>query len=316
MHEPLISVLLPTYNRASLLPRAIHSVLTQTYQHWELIVWNDGSSDDTEQVLRSVEDERVRYFTGQNHGKPYALNQALAEAKGDWIAFLDDDDEWTEDKLATQLPQLEGNPILGFVFSNFHNVDLTSQSEGDAFEQTVAGLALLTTAEGFGGCRVILSGFLEGICEDNFIGFDTVLARRDLFTDHGTFNELLSSTEDFEFWWRCGLAGVKSAYTEKVLMRRYKYPGSLSSPSVMALTHQLKTLDICKQQAIQQGQSHRVNLLKPRYRNAWQNMIVQQDLKQAIFAFKQSIRYGFRPGALRLLLVAISNHDAEKEKSQ
>ena len=107
----LVSVVLPTHNRAHLLPRAINSVLSQTHDNLELIVVDDGSTDDTYQVAARYEDPRVSLIrlTG-NHGAPYARNVGITMSKGSFIAFLDSDDEWRPVKLEKQVALLLESP--------------------------------------------------------------------------------------------------------------------------------------------------------------------------------------------------------------
>lgn len=110
-NPPLVSVVLPTYNRAGLLPRAMGSVLAQTYRNLELIVADDGSTDETERVVRAVEDQRVRYLRCERNGGPgYARNCGVRIASGAFIAFQDSDDEWLPDKLSRQLELLQAMP--------------------------------------------------------------------------------------------------------------------------------------------------------------------------------------------------------------
>ncbi len=101
---PLVSVILPTYNRASLLVEAMESVLRQTYPHLELIVVDDGSTDDTAQQVHRFADPRIRYLRlDANRGVSHARNRGLQEARGELIAFQDSDDLWAPDKLARQV---------------------------------------------------------------------------------------------------------------------------------------------------------------------------------------------------------------------
>ncbi|GAA1962049.1 glycosyltransferase family 2 protein [Agromyces allii] len=100
----LISVVIPTFNRGHLLDRAIDSVLSQTYRELELIVVDDGSTDDTGVVVERRRDERVSYIRQDNAGAPSARNRGVAVAKGAWIAFLDSDDEWDPELLEAILP--------------------------------------------------------------------------------------------------------------------------------------------------------------------------------------------------------------------
>lgn len=89
----MISIITPTYNRASLIPRMINSVLNQTYEDWELVIIDDGSADNTQEVVSGFNDSRIQYFKKENSGAPHSRNIGVAKAKGEYIIFLDSDDE-------------------------------------------------------------------------------------------------------------------------------------------------------------------------------------------------------------------------------
>ena len=114
----IISVAIPTYNRANLLRHALESVLRQTYHDIDTIVIDDGSTDHTPQVV-SQYGNRVRYFQQPNGGLGVARNAGLAKASGECIAFLDSDDYWFDYKLALQVALLKAIPDVGFLFSEF-----------------------------------------------------------------------------------------------------------------------------------------------------------------------------------------------------
>jgi glycosyltransferase involved in cell wall biosynthesis len=111
--SPKLSVIIPTYNRATLLRKTLESVIAQTFSDYEIIVVDDGSTDRTEEVIAGFLNDspglegRFRYFFQKNQGKPVALNRGLAEARGEWIAFLDSDDLWLPNKIAEQFRTLE-----------------------------------------------------------------------------------------------------------------------------------------------------------------------------------------------------------------
>jgi glycosyltransferase involved in cell wall biosynthesis len=105
--NPKVSVVIPTYNRADKVGNAIKSVLAQTVHDREVIVVDDGSSDDTEKVLAKAFGDRIRYYTQANQGASVARNRGIEEARGEWIAFLDSDDTWEADKLEWQFKALE-----------------------------------------------------------------------------------------------------------------------------------------------------------------------------------------------------------------
>lgn len=113
MSEPRVSVVLPVYNRAELLRVSAGSVLAQSFADLELIIVDDGSSDDVEEVVRSLGDERVRYVRREkNGGVSAARNTGISLARGHYIAFQDSDDEWLLDKLQTQLDVLGTDECL------------------------------------------------------------------------------------------------------------------------------------------------------------------------------------------------------------
>lgn len=92
MQNKLITVITPTYNRASFLKHTLQSVVNQTYPYWEVIVIDDGSTDGTEAMIECIGDTRIRYFYQKNQGASVARNNAFAHSRGEWITYLDSDD--------------------------------------------------------------------------------------------------------------------------------------------------------------------------------------------------------------------------------
>ncbi|MGB7730546.1 MAG: glycosyltransferase family A protein, partial [Candidatus Acidiferrum sp.] len=105
--NPKVSVIIPTYERAEKVQRAIESVLGQTVTDFEVIVVDDGSSDGTGNVLAEKFGDRIRYYAQTNQGVSVTRNRGVQEARGEWVAFLDSDDLWEKDKLESQLDALE-----------------------------------------------------------------------------------------------------------------------------------------------------------------------------------------------------------------
>jgi glycosyltransferase involved in cell wall biosynthesis len=125
MSATLVSVVLPTFNRAKQLARALDSVLAQTYGQFEVLVVDDGSTDETSGVIegRYHDEPRVVYLRQEHAGVAQARNTALERARGDVIAFLDSDDEWRPWKLAFQLECLQRTPEAGMVWTDMDAVD-------------------------------------------------------------------------------------------------------------------------------------------------------------------------------------------------
>ena len=127
MNRPKVSIIIPTYNRAKLLSRAIKSVLDQTFKDFELIIVDDGSTDNTKGVVEEFQkkDSRIKYIWQENSGAPAKpKNTGIRQARGEYVAFLDDDDEWFPKKLEKQIELFEDN--IGFVGCNILIVDQIS----------------------------------------------------------------------------------------------------------------------------------------------------------------------------------------------
>jgi len=112
--SPLISIIIPTYNRANYIAETIESIRQQTYANWELIIVDDGSDDDTSEIVRAIPDKRIRFFKGPHSGMEKARNEGLEKANGELIGFMDSDDLWSPDKLEKQLSVFREHPQIAF----------------------------------------------------------------------------------------------------------------------------------------------------------------------------------------------------------
>jgi len=114
MKNSFISVIVPTYNRADLISETIESILNQTYKNFELIIVDDGSTDNTEEMIRKFKDSRIKYIKTDNWGGPARpRNIGIKKARGEYIAFCDDDDMWDKRKLEKQIPHFQSSKIVG-----------------------------------------------------------------------------------------------------------------------------------------------------------------------------------------------------------
>ncbi|MBO7502640.1 MAG: glycosyltransferase family 2 protein [Paludibacteraceae bacterium] len=126
----LVSVIMPTYNCGRFIRESINSVLTQTYTDWELLIVDDCSTDDTESIVRSYNDSRIRYTRNEeNLGAALTRNKALKNAKGRYIAFLDSDDVWAPEKFKRQIAFMQANNYA-FTYHDYIEIDEASQSIG------------------------------------------------------------------------------------------------------------------------------------------------------------------------------------------
>lgn len=130
MDRGLVSVIMPSWNTAGYIMESVESVLNQTYQNWELIIVDDASTDGTVELLKQIEDPRVKVFVNeQNSGAAVTRNRAMREAKGDWIAFLDSDDLWSPTKLEKQLEFMVEHDYV-FSYHDFEKIDEASKPIG------------------------------------------------------------------------------------------------------------------------------------------------------------------------------------------
>lgn len=128
--KELVSVIMPSYNTAQYIEESIKSVCAQTYTNWELIIVDDCSTDNTDEIVASIKDERIRYLKNEkNCGAAVSRNRALREAKGKWIAFLDSDDLWEPNKLELQINFMQINQYH-FSYTNYLEIDEYSKCNG------------------------------------------------------------------------------------------------------------------------------------------------------------------------------------------
>lgn len=145
----LVSIVMPSYNTAKFIEETIESVLAQSYENWELILVDDCSTDNTDEVVsRFLSDERIRYIKNDtNSGAAVSRNRALREARGKWIAFLDSDDLWEPDKLEKQIAFMQNNNY-SFSYTNYIEIDEQSVANG----RQVTGPARITKHGMFNYC--------------------------------------------------------------------------------------------------------------------------------------------------------------------
>ncbi|RIZ71942.1 MAG: glycosyltransferase [Methylococcales bacterium] len=188
MSSPLVSIITPVYNGEQYLSEAIESALAQTYQNFELLIINDGSTDNSAEIIKPfLKDSRVIYIEQKNAGVAAARNTAIKQARGKYIGFLDQDDCWLPDKLSTQIQFLEKKPELAFVHSRQDYIQADGVVITDYPKDWVTDL--------HGNC------FVE-LFKRNRISVLTVLLRKKVIDEIGFFNEAVSRVDDYELWLR------------------------------------------------------------------------------------------------------------------
>jgi glycosyltransferase involved in cell wall biosynthesis len=181
---PFFSVIIPTYNRQHLFEIALESVLNQTYRDFEVIIVDDGSTDQTREVIKIFDDSRVKYHYQENHGVSHARNRGLEISRGKFIAFLDSDDSWVPQKLERVNEAINRHPHLSIFHTDeiwYKGKRLLSQKKK---HKKPSGYVYLKA--------------LPLCC----IGMSTAVVKRDVFKKIGLFDESLPACEDYDFWLR------------------------------------------------------------------------------------------------------------------
>ena len=229
-----VSIVIPAYNAASTLRGTIVSVLEQTYPDFELIVIDDGSTDDTARIIHEFGDERIVYIHELNQERATARNNGIARAKGKYIAFVDADDLWLPKKLDQQVSLLEANQGLGLVYCDvFHFDDLTGK---DLFL--------------FSKIRKLYRGKigLHLLLKNCFIQSPTAVVPKVIFDRVGLFDPRLVPTEDWDMWLRIA-ALYPIDYVDRPLARYrlHKDVTSWSNPTPRLYESTCRLLDKAEQ---------------------------------------------------------------------
>jgi len=209
---PKVSVIIPTHNRADLIHSTISSVLNQTFQDFEIIVVDDASKDNTPEVVSSFDDGRIKYIRNEiNKGDAVARNVGVINSSYEYVAFLDDDDEWVPEKLEKQVNLMENSPQeVGCVHTGALSIDKVNKKEleikasgkrGDLFDEMLMG---------------------------NYIITSSLLSRKACFERVGLFDESIPYCSDYDMWIRISRE-FKFEYINQPLVKYHVHENKLSN---------------------------------------------------------------------------------------
>ncbi|MCC7528089.1 MAG: glycosyltransferase family 2 protein [Candidatus Melainabacteria bacterium] len=211
---PTVSVIIPTYNRSYLLRQALLSCLAQTYQDFEILVADDGSTDDTREVVESLNSDKIQYLYQTNSGRSTARNRAIKQAQGKYITFLDSDDLYLPQKLAVEVKALDENPSFGMVYSSAYNIDINGKLHPYVYPAPTSGWIY----------KDIALYLPLTIC------LPTVMARREIFSKVGVFDERQNRFEDTDMWRRISKKYRILAIDEPLCKIRYHEGNEMEHP--------------------------------------------------------------------------------------
>ena len=266
---PKVSVIIPTCNRAGFLRGAIDSVLSQTFQDFEIVVVDDASTDNTPEIVACFHDQRIKFIRHKSRkGAAIARNTGITNSKCDYIAFLDDDDEWFPEKLAKQMAVMLASPPRGGV-SCIPAIDLVDRASGKIKGQ------MIPTKSG---------DLSEALLIDNCIGgTSSVLIKKDCFKKVGMFDEALPSMEDYDLWIRIS-RWFHFDYVKEPLLKYYVHQKKISK-NLHALSRGMEIL------LLKHGNSPQFKrYLSYRYLSLGVDFCYSRDTGQALESYLKAIK--------------------------
>lgn len=222
----LVSVIIPTYKRNKFIKEAVNSILFQTFQNFEIIVVDDGSGSE-HQDIRLAEDQRIKYFRRPHKGPAAARNYGVSVSSGKYIAFLDSDDLWDKSKLDKQIKYLREKPEHKICYTNekwIRNGEHLNQMKK---HQKYHGWI-------FDKCLPLC-----------IISCSSIIMEREIFNDLGGFDESLPVCEDYDLWLRMALRHPIAYLDERLIVKRGGHPDQLSRKYWGMDRFRIRTLEKC-----------------------------------------------------------------------
>jgi glycosyltransferase involved in cell wall biosynthesis len=220
-----VSVIIPTFNRAKYIQDAIQSVLNQTYPNYEILVVDDGSTDDTRQIVAAIESEKIRYYYKCHQGIALSLNYGINHSRGHFIARLDSDDIFLPEKLGRQVQLLEENPDVDLVYTQ-------------VYKMTEDGKILSRYPEG----HRLPPEPLRALRNFLFAPSQSLMFRRECIEQAGVFDENFVIASDWDFFIRLAMVS-KLAYINEPLVKTRTHSGMITRDGIQKMTYIIAVLE-------------------------------------------------------------------------
>ncbi|MBL7129821.1 MAG: glycosyltransferase [Candidatus Omnitrophica bacterium] len=227
---PKVSVVIPAYNCERFISTAIESVLNQSYKDYEIIIVDDGSTDKTAEVIKQYS-ENIIYIYQSNGGPSKARNTGVFNARGQYIAFLDQDDAWLPDKLKMQVSLLEENKDVRLAYTDTYILDDKSFANHNAQNKRSFQIRCPHRGE-----------VLQDLFLDNFISTSSVMVYKECFKKVGMFDLFLPPIADYDRWLRIA-ALYKVDYIDKPLVKFRDHSACFRRDTILVATNVIKTLN-------------------------------------------------------------------------
>ena len=243
IHPPLISVIVPSYNYGHLIAETLRCLQTQSYENWECLVVDDGSTDNTKAVVNSfiAEDPRFQYFSQENQRQAAARNLGLKQSKGSYVQFLDSDDLIEHKKLELHVNYLEQHPEVDIVYSGVRYFSSENPDErliSRRYSMWDDGQAWMPETSGAG------QALLPALLRNNIMVVNSPLVRRRVIDSVGTFDVTLTPVEDWQYWIRCAADGSTFHYEDapesRALVRYHPLSASLDGRRMLQANKRMR----------------------------------------------------------------------------
>lgn len=226
MTQPLVSVIIPAFNSSKFIASTIKSVLQQSYSRIEIIVIDDGSTDNTAKILKKLNSKKTRYFYQKNKGLSFSRNRGLQLAQGKYIAFMDHDDFWYPDKIEKQLDIFRKKRKVGLVYTDGFITNL----QGKVYQR------FFSLQKPYKGKVTI------DLINGNVIPWSSVMIRHNILAPFPPFRKQLYIAEDYDFLLRVSLK-TEFDYVDKPLIRYQRHETNLSKKEHRSLEEKLWVLE-------------------------------------------------------------------------
>lgn len=287
----LISIVIPTHNRVNLLEKAVNSVINQNYNNFEIIIVDDASTDDTETRIKRFCSDKITYIrVDKSKGGNYARNLGIEKSKGQYIAFLDDDDEWMPTKLQEQMLIFDKDESIGLVYTGAEVIYTANNSKYN----------IIPTKKG---------DLSEDILAFNYIGTtSSVMARKGIIDQAGRFDIEMPALQDYDLWIRiCQI--TKIDFVKKPLIKYYFHTNSNQiTNSILKNQQAIEIIDKKYNNLITQLSKKKQNKrLCQRYNAAGKKKLRSGEKKEAREFFIRSFKS--RPNCMSIKLYLASFFD-------
>lgn len=225
---PKVSVIIPVYNAERFIKETVESILAQTYQDFEIVVINDGSTDKSAEIIRSFDDKRIIYSYQKNQGLSIARNEAILKSNGEYIALLDQDDLWLPEKIEKQISLLDSSPEIGLVCSDCYVID----SQGKIMDKV------------FNQCKHSKGMVLPQLFLDNFISCPTAVIRKLALNKVGLFDPDFSIAADYDLWLRIAQF-FDIEYTDIPLAKYRIHANNMSCNITLGYKEKIEVIEKC-----------------------------------------------------------------------